>query len=246
MKYLGSIARIGPNLLLTDDSEFLRRISAARSPYTRGTWYDAVKLSEKNHTFPERDERRHNELRAKVPKRVGQTRFNSKCIANSMLSMPAKISQTSKVQLMTVFWRLIESQYLSVDGKYQVMDWADVAQYFTINVLTDIAFSQPLGYLKFNADLFDYVKTIRAFMPVLELQTNFPLVRMVIGHPIVRKPIAPTAKDGFGVGKMIGLAKQVAGERFGPYAKVQNDMLGSFFRHGLTQDELESEAFPQM
>jgi hypothetical protein len=45
---------------------------------------------------------------------------------------------------------------------------------------------------------------------------------------------------------MMGVAKEVAGERFGPDAKVRNDMLGSFVRHGLTEAETASEALLSM
>lgn len=42
------------------------------------------------------------------------------------------------------------------------------------------------------------------------------------------------------------LAKEVAVERFGPNAKPQRDMLGSFIAHGLTREEAESEIILQM
>lgn len=42
------------------------------------------------------------------------------------------------------------------------------------------------------------------------------------------------------------ITKQVVGERFGPDKKTQQDMLGSFIRHGLTQEEVESETILQM
>lgn len=42
------------------------------------------------------------------------------------------------------------------------------------------------------------------------------------------------------------LAKKVAAERFGPNKKVQKDMLGSFVKRGLTQEEVESEILLQV
>jgi hypothetical protein len=42
------------------------------------------------------------------------------------------------------------------------------------------------------------------------------------------------------------ITKEVVGQRFGPDAKDQRDMLGSFIRHGLTRDEAESETILQM
>lgn len=42
------------------------------------------------------------------------------------------------------------------------------------------------------------------------------------------------------------IAREKAAERFGPDAKVQRDMLGSFVAHGLTQSEAEAEILFQM
>lgn len=43
------------------------------------------------------------------------------------------------------------------------------------------------------------------------------------------------------------IAKETVGKRFGPNAETAgNDMLGSFIRHGLTQEEAESETVLQM
>jgi hypothetical protein len=42
------------------------------------------------------------------------------------------------------------------------------------------------------------------------------------------------------------IAKELAGERFGPNKKIKRDMLGSFVAHGLTQEEAESEILVQL
>ncbi|KAH7346262.1 cytochrome P450 [Rhexocercosporidium sp. MPI-PUGE-AT-0058] len=228
----GSLVRIGPNMLLTDDPILLRRISAARSTYTRGAWYDGTKLDNTHNTISEKDEQKHTETRAKVANGYG-----GKDNPNLESSVDNRVMDLV---------HLIEANYLSANGNYKVMDWAHVAQYFTMDVLTDVAFSQPFGYLKQNSDLHDYIKTVRAYIPVLELQTNIPFVNTILSSTIVRKLMAPTAKDRIGMGKIMGIAKEIVGERFGPDAKVQNDMLGSFVRHGLTLAETESEALLQI
>jgi hypothetical protein len=142
---------------------------------------------------------------------------------------------------------LIEKKYLSIDGAYKVMDLASIAQYFTMDVLSDVAFSKPFGYLKSDADLYDYVKTIETYMALLELRVNVPMVNKLLGNNnFLIKLMAPTAKDRMGLGKVMGIAKEIVAERFGPDAKVRNDMLGSFIRHGLNQAETEAEALMQM
>lgn len=63
----GSIARVAPNLLVTNEVDLLRRMSAARSPYARGDWYDGLRLDPKiNNVISERNDKLHNTLRAKI------------------------------------------------------------------------------------------------------------------------------------------------------------------------------------
>jgi hypothetical protein len=87
-----------------------------------------------------------------------------------------------------------------IGDTYRVIDWAHITQYFTMDVLTDVAFSRPLGYLKNNVDMNDYIETVRAYMPVLEMQTNptslintIPVLRIVfssifsaVSRPVLR------------------------------------------------------------
>jgi hypothetical protein len=64
---LGSIVRIGPNQLITNDPEVFRRTSAVRSGYRRSNWYTGTRIeADHGHVLSERDEDRHNELRAKL------------------------------------------------------------------------------------------------------------------------------------------------------------------------------------
>ncbi len=64
---VGSVARIGPNDLVTDDADLLIKMSAVRSPYSKSETYSGTQFDpELNHVFSERDEARHLELRRKL------------------------------------------------------------------------------------------------------------------------------------------------------------------------------------
>jgi hypothetical protein len=64
---IGSVARIGPNVVLTNNMDLLRRMGAARSPYTRSDWYLAFKLGPKeDNVFSMLDETKHNKRRAQM------------------------------------------------------------------------------------------------------------------------------------------------------------------------------------
>lgn len=63
----GPLARIGPNELICSDADTMRRIASVRSKYTRGGFYDAMKFNPvKDNLLSTRDEKVHNELKAKT------------------------------------------------------------------------------------------------------------------------------------------------------------------------------------
>lgn len=70
---LGSLFRVGPNALLTDDPEVLRKMMAVRSPYTKSKdWYQASRFDpSKDHLVSLCDEAEHARLRSKMAAGVG-------------------------------------------------------------------------------------------------------------------------------------------------------------------------------
>jgi hypothetical protein len=64
---IGKFARIGPNLLLTDDPEVHWRVLAPRSGYARSTWFDSLRLDPHFTSIAsETDTVKHDLLRSKV------------------------------------------------------------------------------------------------------------------------------------------------------------------------------------
>jgi hypothetical protein len=63
----GSLARIGPDLLITSDPELLKRMSAARSSYTRSDWYLAFRLMPGvDNVFTMLDDKQHTKRRSQM------------------------------------------------------------------------------------------------------------------------------------------------------------------------------------
>jgi hypothetical protein len=63
----GSLARIGPNLLVTNDYEVVRRMNGVRSRYNKDIWYAGVRFDPPNdHLVSMTNEKKHLELRAKM------------------------------------------------------------------------------------------------------------------------------------------------------------------------------------
>jgi hypothetical protein len=63
----GPYARIAPNTLVTNDPDLLRHMSAPRSLWARGGWYEIHKFdSTTDNIFSTTDEKKHTRLRSKL------------------------------------------------------------------------------------------------------------------------------------------------------------------------------------
>lgn len=128
------------------------------------------------------------------------------------------------------------------------IDIAEIASYFTVDVLTHVAFGAPVGDLTRNEDVYSYLRKVSDFLVTIELGANISLIQTILSSVLLR-PLRPKPTDKTGMGAMLGLAKRVAEERFSSHSTTantttspRNDMLDSFIRNGLTQQEVESES----
>ena len=137
---------------------------------------------------------------------------------------------------------LIRRDYVQ---KRQALDFAKLAGYFTLDILTQIAFGHALGFLVKNEDLYDYHRSSSAFYPVMELGSNHPTILAILNSRVM-EGAAPKPTDKIGFGAIVGVAQKAVAERFGSDAKKVQDMLGSFVNHGLTQQECEVESLLQI
>ncbi|GKT90861.1 pisatin demethylase [Colletotrichum tofieldiae] len=224
----GSLARIGPNDLLNDDPELMKRMLGVRSDYRRSDWYDGMRFNPaKNNVLSWRDEDEHFKLRSKMA-----AGYSGREVAN--------LEQKIDDNLLGLL-KLIES-YVDADKPF---DFGRKAQFFTLDVISDLAFGKPFGFMETDSDMYEYIKTTEESLPMFMATTVFPWVIRLFASPLFRS-LLPSEKDPLGFGKVMGIAKKVAAERFGPGKMVQRDMLGSFVAHGLTQEEAESEILLQI
>lgn len=74
----GSVARIGPNTLVTSSPELIFRMSAARSLYTKGYWYAGLRLPPgQDNLFSQMDEKKHTHRKAQMADGVSHTLYHS-------------------------------------------------------------------------------------------------------------------------------------------------------------------------
>lgn len=98
---------------------------------------------------------------------------------------------------------LLEDKYLSAQGRYRPVDFARKIQYFTLDVVSDLAFDQAFGYLEHDDDVFDFIKITRSFFPITLVMANVPSVVTLLHSPLMRG-LLPKEGDGIGFGAFIG------------------------------------------
>ncbi|CAJ2507174.1 Uu.00g083600.m01.CDS01 [Anthostomella pinea] len=229
----GPLVRIGPNDLLTDDVEVIRRMNGARSKYGRSNWYHAMRMDPyQDSLFSIMDTPTHDKLKA-------QLSFGYGGKENPEIE--------DGVNLQIQHWLdLIRRKYTSNETDFRPMDFARVTGYFTLDAITKIAYGKEFGYLATESDVYDYMETMEGNVPKLALFSEIPAMGKLLFSHTALKLIGPKLTDKTGIGKLMAVAHDVVGERFGANPKIRQDMLGSFLRHGISQRQAESEVMFQI
>ncbi|KAF5520379.1 Cytochrome P450 monooxygenase lolP1 [Colletotrichum aenigma] len=223
----GPVVRIGPNDLVTNDAELLRRMWAVRSPYRKGAWYQAVRFDPtRDNIISMRNDHDHNELRAKMA--IGYSGKENE-----------GLESTVDIQIQSLV-RLIEEKYVSTAVNFRPVDLCRKIQYLTLDIITSLAFGYHFGYLEQDADVHQYIQTTEESMPVMMTLTVFPQLAKLLQSPLFRRAM-PSEHDRVGFGQFIAVAKRVVAERLmSDKTAKRRDMLGSFLAHGLTREEAEA------
>lgn len=98
---------------------------------------------------------------------------------------------------------LIESKYLSTARQYRPMDLGQKGQYFTLDVISHLAFGEAFGYLDQDADVFDYIKITSSFIPIMLVLANIPSLARLLQSRLFRG-LLPKESDKLGFGAFIG------------------------------------------
>lgn len=221
-------------MLITSDPDLVRRMSAVRSAFTRGPWYAALKLHpERENITSYVDERKHADIRSRMaPGYSGKE--------NAFLEHDVDAT-------LTQMHDLICDKYLNrpEDGTFRVVDLSRITSYFTLDVISKIAFGQPFGFLDNDEDPFGYIENLSQFLPAIIVFGVYTELTKILKMPLLKSAL-PRSTDKRGLGRVMGFAAERVRERFGTKPLVRNDMLGAFINKGLSQGELESETLTQI
>ena len=143
---------------------------------------------------------------------------------------------------------LIENRYVTTDGKVKFMDLAQKIQFFTADVMSKLSFDAKFHDLRDDNDNLDYIQEVYTNFPVMFCFSVIPKFVDFMTNTGILSLMAPTANSKMGFGRILGIAQNQVGSRFNQEGKAEDlkDMMGSFLRHGLTQQDCERESVLQM
>jgi hypothetical protein len=98
----------------------------------------------------------------------------------------------------------IRRRYLSQGDAVRPMDLARVLHYFSLDVITKIAYGEEFGYLDEDTDLHGYIETTDFTVRYLSFLAIFPALNTILRQGWIRTLIGPKPTDKGGVGKLMG------------------------------------------
>ncbi|KAK3486902.1 cytochrome P450 [Neurospora hispaniola] len=234
-QYQSPLVRIGSTDLITDDPAIIRHMNGARSAWGRSNWYRAMTLDPRGGSlFDEPDTKTHDLFKARLS------------FGYSGRENPGLESDIDEV--VGTLIQYIKSRYISDDerGVLKRMDLAKVTQFFTLDVITRIAYGKEFGWLKMDKDQFEWTSTVIKAVPANSLMAELPLLQKIFLSKWFLQWFGPKHSDANGMGRVMGMAREMVAKRFGEKAEDRKDMLGSFVRHGIEQQACEVEVLFQI
>lgn len=127
------------------------------------------------------------------------------------------------------------------------MDFSKKVRYLSLDVISDISWGRPFGHLQGDRDVDDIARSSEAGLWFFNLVLGTGLHR-ILHRPLVARHVVVSVKDATGFGRLLANARGIIRERLRRDAShdQRSDMIGSFFRHGLTEDQILSETSLQM
>ncbi|KAF3343083.1 Protein BOI2 [Verticillium dahliae VDG2] len=226
----GPLVRIGPNVVLTTDYRHCQKMEAHKSPYRKGPWYGTFRFQKGvDHSFAMLDEARHTALRTKVGPGYSGTILVEQAIDRQLER----------------FFRIIDEQYITTPCDHKPLDLSVITQFLALDIVGDMTFGKPFGFLDKGEDIYDWIKWNEGFFPIASTAATLPfLASLVQKWPFSEALPKPTDKEGLGC--FIKAAQDTLDERFEPGAQPRHDMIAQFLKHGATKAEATSEALVQV
>lgn len=99
---------------------------------------------------------------------------------------------------------LIQRKYISSGSDLRPLDLARKASFFTMDVITDIAFGAAWGCLSSDEDVGGWFEGTEQVMTAALWVSSFPILNRLLCMPFIARIIMPSDKDATGSGRLMG------------------------------------------
>jgi len=145
------------------------------------------------------------------------------------------------------FIALVRRKFLTVGTDIKPMDLAEKVSFLTMDIISDLAFGRTWGCLEQDKDIDEWFRSIEVYLPVVATLSTIPFFASFFAISFVAKLVMPSEKDAACPGRLLRITKGIVNARFAsPDNDKEQDMLASFIRHGIPQEEAVAEAPFQM
>jgi hypothetical protein len=97
----------------------------------------------------------------------------------------------------------LDSKYVTTDSEYRPVDFGQKAQFFTLDVVSEVAHGVPFGFLATETDVRQYIKNSEKVLPAAMMITVLPWLNTLLQSGLL-KSVLPSEKDSLGFGKVKG------------------------------------------
>lgn len=198
----GGLVRVGPNDIITDDPEILKRMSRARSPYGKDTYYRfTIRHPEHDNMFSTVDVAAHDRIKAKMAGPYGgrETVAMEPIVDELVEALVRHIRDKARLGLHD------DDGSDDDDGRGPVaVDLAPISTYFTMDVITRVAFGKEMGFLRTDSDVSGILAHLTTVVRGLAAPLAIPPLRGIMDSRVFQKLFRPKSTDSGGMGLLLG------------------------------------------
>lgn len=99
---------------------------------------------------------------------------------------------------------LLRRKYISTPDLFKPVDMARKAAFFTMDVITDLAFAKPFGNLKNDRDTYNYIQSTEDLVPTVLRISSIPALKSFFELEWINKALFPSDTSENGLGRVVG------------------------------------------
>src|SRR3569833_98842 len=220
---VGPMVRIAPGDVMFTDADFFRRVGSVRGGYTKAGWYDCTQFQHGPvNLIGLKDDETRRARKAQLSPGVSSVtyllpltslpavliaRFVDADAPNYFLPAQyyGKGLESFEVGVdkqLAAFIDLIESKYISDDKTFRPIDFSLRASFFTLDVISQVAYSHPFGFMEKDCDLHDFNRIVQDLIPAMAFMSLLPRLARAMHYWPLNK-FLPTQADKIGFGPLL-------------------------------------------